>query len=98
MKTEDRDKMAIPGKPDVSELCREYKRAEGYNEIRTRTKEADHLRFDFWTGQSEDGRKYSKNYGKDVFPWEGSSDTRTRFIDTICRYLVNMRRRVVLSI
>tara|TARA_S200002703_G_scaffold17339_2_gene14335 strand:- start:19036 stop:21138 length:2103 start_codon:yes stop_codon:yes gene_type:complete len=90
MKTEDRDKMAIPGKPDVSELCREYKRAEGYNEIRTRTKEADHLRFDFWTGQSEDGRKYSKNYGKDVFPWEGSSDTRTRFIDTICRYLVNM--------
>lgn len=90
MKNETRDKMSLSGEPDISELVREYKRAEGYNDIRTRTKEADSIRFDFWTGQAEDGRKYSKSYGKDVFPWEGASDTRTRFIDTICRYLVNM--------
>jgi hypothetical protein len=85
-----KDKMSIPGKPDISELVREFKRAESYNETRTRTREADYLRFDFWAGQSEDGRKHKKAYGHDVFPWEGSSDTRTRFIDTVCRFITNI--------
>jgi hypothetical protein len=34
-----------------------------------------------WEGQSEDGRKWGKNYGREVFPWEGSSDTRVRLTD-----------------
>lgn len=34
-----------------------------------------------WDGQSEDGRKWSKNYGREVFPWEGCSDQRIRLTD-----------------
>ena len=34
-----------------------------------------------WDGQSEDGRKWSKNYGREVFPWEGCSDQRIRLIE-----------------
>jgi hypothetical protein len=34
-----------------------------------------------WEGQSDDGRKWGKNYGREVFPWEGSSDTRVRLTD-----------------
>lgn len=34
-----------------------------------------------WDGQSDDGKKWSKNYGRAVFPWEGSADTRVRMAD-----------------
>ena len=34
-----------------------------------------------WDGQSEDGRKWGKNYAREVFPWEGAADTRVRLID-----------------
>jgi hypothetical protein len=29
-----------------------------------------------WAGQSQDGRKHAANYGKKVFPFEGSADSR----------------------
>jgi len=34
-----------------------------------------------WDGQSDDGKKWSRFYGRQVFPWEGSADTRVRLAD-----------------
>jgi len=44
-----------------------------------------------WEGQSEDGRKWAKNYGKDVFPWEGAADTRHRLADMSIGELVHLK-------
>lgn len=34
-----------------------------------------------WDGQSDDAKKWEKNYSERVFPWDGASDTRVRLID-----------------
>lgn len=34
-----------------------------------------------WKGQSADGKKHRKNYGVDVFPWEGAADSRVQLVD-----------------
>lgn len=34
-----------------------------------------------WSGQSDDGRKWEKNYNERIFPWDGAADTRSRLID-----------------
>lgn len=44
-----------------------------------------------WEGQSEDGRKWSKNYGRAVFPWDGASDTRVRLTQASIDELVIMQ-------
>ena len=41
-------------------------------------------RMALWDGQSIDGKKWATNYGKNVFPWEGSSDCRIRLADLVC--------------
>jgi len=41
-------------------------------------------RMALWDGQSSDGRKWASNYGKNVFPWEGSADSRIRLADLVC--------------
>jgi hypothetical protein len=43
----------------------------------------DDTRYCRWAGQTYDGRKWSANTGKDVFPWEGASDIRPYFIDDL---------------
>ena len=48
------------------------RRAENYN-----------TRMAYWDGQSSDGRKWSGNYRRRVFPWEGSSDSRIRLADLV---------------
>jgi hypothetical protein len=35
-----------------------------------------------WDGQSEDGRKWDKNYNRAVAPYDGCSDTRVRLADS----------------
>ena len=41
--------------------------------------QANHeTRFAIWSGQSNDGRKWAKHYGRPVFPWDGASDYRAR--------------------
>lgn len=49
----------------------------------SRMSAAERTRFAVWDGQSEDGRKWAKNYNAPVFPWEGASDARIRFADGI---------------
>jgi hypothetical protein len=41
--------------------------------------------------ESDDGRKWGKNYGREVFPWEGSSDTRVRLTDASGAPLAGVR-------
>lgn len=49
------------------------------------TRRADNYdtRLAYWDGQSSDGRKWSGNYRKKIFPWEGSSDCRIRLADFV---------------
>ena len=47
------------------------------------TQRLDDLRYCRWDGQSDDGRKYSKNLGRQVFPWEGASDIKPYTVDDI---------------
>jgi hypothetical protein len=47
------------------------------------TRRLDDTRYCRWAGQSDDGRKYSRNTGSQVFPWEGASDIRPYFIDDL---------------
>jgi hypothetical protein len=49
----------------------------------TMAQRLDDARYARWEGQSEDGRKYSKNYGRQVFPWEGASDQRIYTVDDL---------------
>lgn len=41
----------------------------------------DDVRLCVWDGQTDDGKKWSDNFGEEVFPWEGSSDARIRTAD-----------------
>jgi len=43
----------------------------------------DDTRYCRWAGQTYDGRKWSANTGKEVFPWEGASDIRPYTIDDL---------------
>lgn len=49
------------------------------------TRRADNYdaRLAYWDGQSSDGRKWSGNYRKKIFPWEGASDARIRLADFV---------------
>ena len=50
----------------------------------TRRAENYDTRLAFWDGQSSDGRKWSGNYRRKIFPWEGASDARIRLADLVC--------------
>ena len=43
----------------------------------------DDTRYCRWAGQTYDGRKWSANTGKEVYPWEGASDIRPFFVDDL---------------
>jgi hypothetical protein len=52
----------------------------------------DDTRYCRWNGQTEDGRKYSKYTGSEVFPWEGASDIRPFFVDDLINDDVDVMR------
>ena len=78
--------------PDVAELTKEYVRSlhDGYS--MTKISEADNIRLTRWAGQSDDGKKHSKNLseGSQAFPWEGASDTRIPLADSIINDCVDV--------
>ena len=69
---------------EISELIRQYNRAGGYNDLSYRRTRADDVRFCSWAGQDDDGKKHQNNDNKEVFPWDGASDTRVRLADMVC--------------
>lgn len=46
-----------------------------------RINDMDDARFCRWMGQSGDGRKWEKDQGTGVFPWDGAADARVWLID-----------------
>lgn len=45
----------------------------------------DAVRFSFWDGQSDDGRKHEADLGRKPMPFEGGSDARVRMVDGTIR-------------
>lgn len=52
----------------------------------------DDDRYCRWSGQADDGRKYSKFLKKQAFPWEGASDIRPFYIDDLVNDDVDIMR------
>jgi hypothetical protein len=63
--------------------------ASGYQAWMT---EMDDTRYCRWNGQTNDGRKYSKYTGAEVFPWEGASDMRPFFVDDLVNDDIDVMR------
>jgi hypothetical protein len=80
------DTITTPGLKDDADLLEDFKRE--FNVVLgdsaqyiLRINDMDDARFCRWMGQSADGRKWSKDTGTGVFPWEGAADSRIWLID-----------------
>ena len=71
--------------PDVNELISEYRRSLDGGMSLSEIRDAEDTRFARWTGQSDDGKKWSENLpeGKTAFPFDGASDSRVYLADQI---------------
>ena len=78
--------------PDVNELITEYRRTLDEGTTLNDVRDAEDTRFARWTGQSDDGKKWSANLpeGKTAFPYEGASDCRVYLADQIVGDCVDM--------
>ena len=86
-----KDKLAFFSEtPDIGELRSELQRSlyNGGNVARLNSN--DDIRLARWDGQSDDGKKYSRNLGEgeQAFPFEGASDVRCRLVDQTINELV----------
>ena len=77
-------------KPDVNYLNYEFKRSLYTGNNVSRVDSNDAVRFCKWSGQTDDGKKYSSTRpdGEQVFPFEGASDVRIRLIDSTINEIV----------
>ena len=68
----------VSDRPKVGDLINEFKRAGSQGDHFGRMTRAEDVRLARWDGQSEDGKKHAEDMpeGKEVFPFEGSSDCR----------------------
>lgn len=80
------------GAPDIAVLTDELRRAATYNGLGSRVTRIENTRYTRWNGQSDDGRKWSKNLpeGTGAFPWEGASDTRIPLSDEVINSMVDL--------
>jgi len=71
--------------PKIQELLDELQRSYLFSANITEVNENDDLRYCRWNGQTNDGKKFSKNRDEDdpALPFEGASDTRIRLIDRV---------------
>ena len=87
------DVLAIASKnPHVGELLGEYNRAMINSSQGNLVTKFDNIRFCRWPGQTDDGKKHSKNRseGDPAWPFEGASDVRARLIDATCNELTSL--------
>lgn len=85
------DQLAIATeKPDVNYLNYEFKRSLYTGNNVSRVDSNDAVRFCKWSGQTDDGKKWSsmRPDGEQVFPFEGASDVRIRLIDSTINEIV----------
>jgi hypothetical protein len=77
-------------KPDVNYLNFEFKRSLYTGNNVTRVDNNDAVRYCKWSGQTDDGKKWSSTRpdGEQVFPFEGASDVRVRLVDSTINEIV----------
>lgn len=72
--------------PDVKALVQAIRLVAGHHgEINDRQARGDRARLCVWDGMSEDGRKHAEDLGEEPHPFEGSTDSRVRVVDTVVR-------------
>lgn len=71
--------------PNIRTLQSELEDARnGVSDFARRVDWNQDVRYCRWAGQSEDGRKWQENMDdREVFPWDGASDTRVMLADVI---------------
>jgi hypothetical protein len=70
--------------PDVRVMAKEIECAiTDASNARIRHARAWDTRRCYWPGQSPDGRKWQKNVGGEIFPFDGSSDMRTWTVEEV---------------
>ena len=87
------DKLAKhKGSPDVNNLVAEYRRSLDEGLSLTSIRDAEDTRFARWSGQAEDGKKWSHNLpeGTQAFPFDGASDCRVYLADQVISDCVDM--------
>lgn len=77
--------------PDVQYLNTEFQRSLYTGNNVTRLQGNDSVRYAKWSGQSDDGKKWSENLpdGQSAFPFDGASDVRIRIIDSTINEIVS---------
>ena len=60
------------------------------NEYFDRTRLNWETRFNVWSGQSDDGRKWKSKLGRSPVPFDGASDSRPPVIDTYVNEDIDM--------
>lgn len=84
-------------RPKIKELLTELDTAvAGATDYYERCARAYNTRFCIWDGQSDDGKKWAENFGSEVFPWDGASDTRVRTVDSIVNYQVRIMKALAM--
>jgi len=77
------DPLAVASnKPNITELLTEFRSCFPSSGAGMGSDWADRVRFSIWEGQSEDGKKHGTK-GKEAFPWEGASDSRSMLVDEV---------------
>ncbi len=84
------DPLIESAKPEIDELSIELYRSRTDERVNGRVLQQDSTRYATWSGQTIDGRKHTKNYGKQVHPWEGASDSRIFLADEYCDWYVSL--------
>ena len=87
------DPLAIASaNPHVGDLMDEYNRSMVNSSQGNLVTKFDNIRFARWQGQTDDGKKHSESRpeGSPAWPFEGSSDVRTRLIDSTCNELTTL--------
>jgi hypothetical protein len=80
--------------PNISEIVSDIEDAQTSASTYAGRKNSNHLtRLAQWDGQSDDGKKWSNNIGRQAFPWDGSSDSRVRLADSICNENARMKKQ-----
>jgi hypothetical protein len=79
-------------KPDVNYLNFEFQRSLYTGNNINRVDNNDSVRYCSWSGQTDDGKKWSSTRpdGDQVFPFEGASDVRVRLVDSTINEIVAM--------
>ncbi len=88
--TYDKDPLAVAGAtPDIGDLLDEYNRSMVNSSQGNLATKFDNIRFCRWSGQTDDGKKWSKwrEEGNPAWPFEGASDVRLRLVDSTCNEL-----------